>query len=217
MSIFGTLQVYHDIDSRSAALNMAIDEALLETVSEPTIRFYRWDHQALTFGYSNRFADMAEYGKRDCARRWTGGGIVLHEHDLTYALIIPASDPAFAESSLSIYERTHQAIRAAIGSGTELARGSAAKVSEACFANPVHADVMLDGQKVAGAAQRRTRTGLLQQGSIQNVDLSPLFEKKFAAQLFASSVERQIDARVLERARNLLEEKYGREDWLRKR
>ena len=49
MPIFTALEVYHDIDTRSAALNMAIDEALLETVSVPTIRFYQWAHPALSF------------------------------------------------------------------------------------------------------------------------------------------------------------------------
>lgn len=217
MPIFAALEVCRDINSRSAALNMAIDEALLETAHEPTIRLYRWDHPALTFGYSNRFAEMGEYCNRDCARRWTGGGIVLHGHDLTYALIIPASDPAFGESSLSIYEQTHHAIQAAIGSRAELATADAAKISEACFANPVRADVILNGQKIAGAAQRRTRAGLLQQGSIQNVDLPPRFEEKFAAQLSDRCVERQLNERLLQRAQKISEEKYGTEDWLRKR
>src|SRR2546423_1117404 len=42
------------------------------------------------------------------------------------------------------------------------------RYSDNCFANPVRADVLLDGRKIAGAAQRRTTRGLLHQGSIQN-------------------------------------------------
>ena len=45
--LFASLNVYHDIASRSATVNMAIDEALLETAEIPTIRFYTWDHPAL--------------------------------------------------------------------------------------------------------------------------------------------------------------------------
>src|ERR1700730_929680 len=115
MSIFATLSVYHDIASRSAALNMAIDEALLETAENPTIRFYKWDHPALSFGYFGRFADVADQAtERDLVRRWTGGGIVFHGGDLTYSIAIPASAPAFSESSRSIYEKVHGALRAAL-------------------------------------------------------------------------------------------------------
>ena len=74
MSIFEALAVYYDIDSRSAPLNMAIDEVILETATEPTIRFYRWDHLALSFGYSGRFEDVSNHeGDRDIVR--SDGGV----------------------------------------------------------------------------------------------------------------------------------------------
>src|SRR5437764_2636967 len=150
MSIFAALEVYRDIDSRSAALNMAIDEALLEIATEPTIRFYRWDRPALSFGYFGKFADVGNYSsERDIVRRWTGGGIVFHGKDLTYSVVIPASDPVFSESSTSVYEKTHAAVRAALatnGKKTELAEIASPKISESCFANSVRADVMLNGQ-----------------------------------------------------------------------
>ena len=120
--LFASLDVYHDIDSRSAAINMAIDEALLETAKVPTIRFYQWDHPALSFGYFGKFGDVADHD-RDIVRRWTGGGIVFHGEDLTYSIIIPADDVAFGESSMSIYEKAHAAIQlalATLGQTTEL-------------------------------------------------------------------------------------------------
>src|SRR5207249_1341892 len=58
-----------------------------------------------------------------------------------------------------------------------------------CFANPVRADVMIDGRKIAGAAQRRTRRGLLQQGSIQGVDLANGLAECFAHALSANRSE----------------------------
>ena len=214
--VFGTLDVYNDVDSRTAALNMAIDEAILETATEPTIRFYRWAHPALSFGYFGKFADV-EKEKRDLVRRWTGGGIVFHGADLTYSIVIPASDPAFSESTISIYEKTHRAIQRALGSRTELAKVAAPKTSESCFANAVRADVLLNGRKIAGAAQRRTRRGLLQQGSIQDVDLPPDFGASFASQLSGSCPEKMFSALILERAEEIAAQKYGTTTWLRRR
>src|ERR1041385_4460172 len=113
MSIFGPLHVLYDSESRTAALNMAVDEALLENARLPTIRFYRWDHPALSFGYFGRYSDVSEH-RRDLIRRWTGGGIVFHGEDLTYSIVIPASDPRFHESAAPIYEKLHRALRRAL-------------------------------------------------------------------------------------------------------
>lgn len=222
MSVFDALTVFHDIDSRPAALNMAIDEALLESVTQPTIRFYRWDHPALSFGYFGKAVEVEDYSsEREIVRRWTGGGIVFHGEDLTYSLVIPASDSAFGESSMSIYKETHAAIRAALattGKTSELAEDAFPRISESCFANPVRADVMLNGKKIAGAAQRRTRGGLLQQGSIQNVDLAPDFERSFAGQLSGFNWrERTIDSTLIDRAQQIAGEKYATVSWLRRR
>src|SRR5437870_10470150 len=108
---FGALTVYRDLTPHSAAMNMAIDEAVLETAVIPTIRFYRWQSPALSFGYFGKFSDVAIYqGERDLIRRWTGGGIVFHGNDLTYSIVIPASDAVFTETTMFIYERTHRAL-----------------------------------------------------------------------------------------------------------
>lgn len=209
---------------------MAIDEALLETAAIPLIRFYRWHSPALSFGYFGRFSDVAIYaGERDLVRRWTGGGIVFHGDDLTYSIVIPASDPAFAESSMTIYERTHRALANAIGARASVAGGvdlggivvalQAAVTASGynCFANPVRADVMMDGRKIAGAAQRRTRRGLLQQGSIQGISIDTDLVEKFARALSADCSEFNIKEEILKRARELVQQKYGTDSWLSKR
>jgi lipoate-protein ligase A len=217
-------------------MNMAIDEALLEGITVPAVRFYRWQSPALSFGYFGRFADVAKYqGNRDLVRRWTGGGIVFHREDLTYSILISANDAAFAESSMWIYEKIHRAVCAALGETGQHAvvtgsndpdRFSAAvapgragirNAGYNCFRTPMRADVMIDGRKVAGAAQRRTRRGLLQQGSIQGVDIGNGLAERFAQALSANCCERKVDEEILQLARKLAEKKYGTEGWLRKR
>ena len=231
--LFGALQVCHQIDPQSAAMNMAIDEALLETATVPTIRFYGWRSPALSFGYFGKFSDVAIHAaERDLVRRWTGGGIVFHGEDLTYSIVIPASDPAFDESSIAIYERIHRALADALNAmgeravvaggvgpgGVALSKHAAISVpGNNCFANPVCADVMVDGRKVAGAAQRRTRRGLLQQGSIQGVVVTTDFAQRFAHTLSANSSQFELNQEVLRRAREVAEQKYGTESWQRMR
>src|SRR5262249_15683579 len=168
---FAHLTIYHEERPHPAAINMAIDEALLETVVVPTIRFYRWQSPALSFGYFGKFSNVAIYApERDLIRRRTGGGIVFHGDDLTYSIVIPAVAPAFDESSMVLHEKIHRALCGALANrdqALEVApvatfnhrRTGDRSLDNDCFANPVRADVMLNGRKIAGAAQRRTRRG----------------------------------------------------------
>src|SRR5262245_862328 len=199
--LLSSLDVYHYGVAHSAAMNMAIDEALLESAAVPSIRFYRWQSPALSFGYFGNYSDVAIYAaERDLVRRWTGGGIVLHGDDLTYSIVIPSSNAAFAEPSLAIYERIHRALadtlngiseRAVVVALAHCADQPPHRVpTNNCFANPVRADVMVDDRKVAGAAQRRTRRGLLQQGSIQSITLENDLAQRFARGLSADCRER---------------------------
>jgi lipoate-protein ligase A len=134
MKRFERLDVCLDDSSQSAAMNMAIDEVLLQTANVPSIRFYQWKSPALSFGYFGRFADVGGYAaERDLVRRWTGGGIVFHGNDLTYSIIIPARDAMFAESSAFIYAAIHSALRDALniqGQRAELAPAAEAAVTD---------------------------------------------------------------------------------------
>lgn len=227
--LFRKLHVWHDVSPRSAPMNMAIDETLLETASVPTIRFYRWRSPALSFGYFGRFSDVATYAaERDLVRRWTGGGIVFHGEDLTYSIVIPATDSIFDESSIAIYEQIHRALADAlngIGTRSELVgpphcadpTPQGGVPTNSCFANPVRADVMMDGRKIAGAAQRRTRRGLLQEGSIQGFAMRTDLAQIFAQSLSANCSEFEINDKISQRAQELAQQKYGTDSWLRKR
>ncbi|MGH8094422.1 MAG: lipoate--protein ligase family protein [Chthoniobacterales bacterium] len=216
--LFERLVVHDDRAPVSAAMNMAIDEALLEQSTRPVLRFYGWRQPSLSFGYFGKFADVAEEAKsREIVRRWTGGGSVLHGEDLTYALITPAADPAFAHGPTTIYAAFHGAIRDALlaqGIETELATQAATKISDVCFANPVRDDVLLEGRKIAGAAQRRTRGGFLHQGSIQFPGLAEKFRDRFISVLAAKIRHEEIPRSTLDRAARLAVEKYGTAEWL---
>lgn len=218
--LFEELIVHYDYAPVSAAMNMAIDEALLEQATLPALRFYGWRQPSLSFGYFSKFAEIAaEADDRELVRRWTGGGTVPHGEDLTYSLVTPATEAEAALGPNTIYAALHVAIRDALREErktAQLAPEAAPKISEACFANPVRNDVLLDGRKIAGAAQRRTRGGLLHQGSIQLPDLSESFRNRFAGALGRKIVEAALSPQVLARAAALAGEKYGTEAWLRR-
>ena len=220
MHVLEELDVFDDVEPRSAAMNMAVDEALLESAAKPALRFYRWARPALSFGYFGSFAEVAdEELRRDLVRRWTGGGIVLHGEDVTYSVILPHTRSQRVPAPRSIYQKIHDAIRRALPRDLNavLAAEAAPKVSDACFANPVEADVLIDGRKIAGAAQRRTRAGLLHQGSIQHGALPLDFRAQFAAAFCASFEYRSLANEQLQRAKIIATEKYGTSEWLRRR
>src|SRR6476469_6754747 len=216
--MLAALNVRDDREPRSAASNMAIDEALLEQAPNPVLRFYRWRRPSISFGYFGHYADVAaDSERREIVRRWTGGGIVPHGEDLTYSIIIPRTDSSFQRSSLEIYAAVHDAICRALqanGVNALLAHDAAPKISESCFANAVRSDVMSGGEKIAGAAHRRSRAGLLHQGSIQRSDLPDRFRDDFAGLLCPRFERMMLSPKLLERAAELAEKKYGTNEWL---
>ena len=213
---------------------MAIDEVLLRKARSTILRFYRWNKPAISFGYFVTFTEAcAAAGDRVMVRRWTGGGIVPHGEDLTYSIIVPASDPIFSMTSKSIYENVHRALCYALmatnGEGSastvaalyerrdETESGVIGRRYNDCFASPVHADVMVDGRKTAGAAQRKTRIGLLHQGSIQRENLNGKFRSIFGKLLAKQLITNSIESDVLSVAEELAVTKYATDSWLRRR
>jgi lipoyl(octanoyl) transferase len=226
MGVFPTLEIYEDGVPRSAPMNMALDEVLWQSATVPCLRLYQWDHAALSFGYFGRYEDVASYQpEHEIVRRCTGGGIVFHGADLTYGLIIPALDRRVNSSPLEIYGIVHSAIKNALIAAGTPATLLHSKSSEAngsnrtysCFANPVRSDVLVSGVKVAGAAQRRSRRGLLQQGSIQQVDLNDDFRQKLVANLTENPIRKTLNRDIIERATEIADQKYVTSTWLRSR
>jgi lipoate-protein ligase A len=192
-----------------AATNMAIDAALLETLPSGvvTFRHYGWTEPAITFGYSQRHLEVGEHvpdGVVLC-RRMTGGGIVDHRNDWTYALVIDRQAPPSALSSTDLYARVHSAIAEALsqqGLATQLAPcprkcdDSPGKTAgpDKCFVQPVMNDVLdRDGRKIAGAAMKRTRKGLLLQGSVDRSALPASLDFRVCSERLADQLEQSLE------------------------
>lgn len=221
MSTFDELHLYHDSEPRSAAMNMAIDEALLGFSKAPSLRFYQWRQPSLSFGYFGRFADAAKYRpEREIVRRWTGGGLVLHGSDLTYALVVPSTHRFSTESSQIVYATLHEAMQRVLQAArvdATLATSFSPRNGDECFLNPVAADVMVNGEKIAGAGQRRSRWGLLLQGSIQHVVLPRNFADRFAADLGQHVRIMEVASETTGRAEEITRQKYGTAAWTQRR
>ncbi len=158
----------------AADYNMALDEALLQLAPElghPVLRFYGWLEPAATFGYSQRYAEIEKLTLlRPLVRRPTGGGLVPHDADWTYSLVFPAGHYWHRLKAVESYRRVHQWIRDAFAKmnvATALSPTSQKEIPGQCFVGAEKDDVLWHGRKIAGAAQRRTRGGLLIQGSVQ--------------------------------------------------
>ena len=157
-----------------AAFNMALDEALLEMTMQtvaPVLRFYGWTEPAATFGYFQKFSEVAAATKlRPLIRRPTGGGIVPHAADWTYSAIFPVGHEWYLLKAEESYRRIHDWLRLAFAElkvQTELARCCQKTLPGQCFVGHEKFDLLWHGKKIAGAAQRRNKLGLLIQGSVQ--------------------------------------------------
>jgi lipoate-protein ligase A len=159
----------------SGAMNMALDEALLRSAVEgkvASLRFYTWSEPTLSLGYFQLHADRRAdplLANVAWVRRPTGGDAILHHHELTYTLAIPAGPPWHtAESWLC---RFHHAIAAALRQfGVEaqtVVCGEEQRLGPyLCFQHQTPADLRIAGHKVVGSAQRRPHGATMQHGSI---------------------------------------------------
>ena len=163
-----------DSGAGAASWNMALDDALLSAVAElgrPILRFYSWIEPAATFGYFQRYAEVkALTALRPLIRRPTGGGLVPHSRDWTYSVVVPPDHSWYELSAVASYKRVHEWLRRSFsdcGIATELAPCCNPVGPGQCFVGAEKYDLLLGFEKIAGAAQRRNRLGLLIQGSIQ--------------------------------------------------
>lgn len=177
--------------SGNAAQNMAFDFMMLQRYQPADairIRHYEWSRKAYTFGLSQRFSYIeSEVSDPDVelCRRPTGGGIVNHLDDWTYALVIPTHHPLANAQPVEIYRVVHQALADAMGRQGVQATLNLTSPEDAapgvCFNKPELYDIVLKDlpTKIAGAAQKRTKAGFLMQGSIWRPTVSHVEWNRF--------------------------------------
>jgi len=187
---------------------MAIDASLLYTLPAgiAAFRHYGWTEPAITYGYTQRSAAVAATCAEDLrlCRRLTGGGIVDHRNDWTYALALQGDLAAAAAPATELYATIHTCIQQALKKQlipSQLAPcprhcDNPPPVLDApdhCFLQPTANDVTRpDGTKIAGAAMKRAREGLLVQGSIDRGALPDEFNYHTFAEAFQQALASQL-------------------------
>jgi lipoate-protein ligase A len=180
----------------TAAFNMGLDEAVLESVAsgsaEPTLRFYSWTPPAVTIGYFQGMEeeiDIAACARNgiDAVRRLTGGGAVLHQHEITYSVILPESHPLADPVILRSYERLCAGIVAGL-----------ARLGVAAEFAPIN-DIAASGRKVSGNAQTRKLGCILQHGTVLlDLDVGLMFDiLKVPAEKMRGKLVADVKARVV--------------------
>jgi lipoate-protein ligase A len=225
---------FWDDGVRAPAMNMAVDEALLLQAAargRPLLRFYAWDRPAVTIGYVQAFAAAPAEGYT-VIRRTTGGGVVFHDHDLTHSVVIPAGHWLTSVPPLQSYAFVNDAVRQGLAGcqvAAELAQQEIPKTVDrlrmVCFTTPTRYDVMLGNRKIAGAAQRRTREGILHQGSIHFGEKLPLPRAELIRRIREAFRERDgitfaefaPSPELLALADELAKTRYGTDEWNRLR
>jgi lipoate-protein ligase A len=163
---------------------MRFDAKLLEQLqpeSEPILHLYQWARPSATFGYfirPEKHLDLKKiaYCHLDIARRPTGGGIVFHIWDLAFSFLMPSQHPAYSLGTLDNYQFVNSAVLSTIKEFFSLEESIALISEDApslspdcrhfCMAKPTQYDVVYQGLKIAGAAQRKRKQGYLHQGTI---------------------------------------------------
>lgn len=217
----------HDGDF-SAAYNMAFDEILLENsakFAKPLLRLYGFDSPSITIGYS-QYYDAASDNKHTVVRRPTGGGVVYHDRDLTYTFVVPPGHYITELDRIESYHFFHRGILEILKHfniygvlSRDMPMPNDMKRMQ-CFSSPTRYDVIVDGVKYAGAAQRRSRKGILHQGSIMlekiNCDkdsFRKILIKTFENYFDIEFEKIQADKNIINQSKKLENEKYSRKSW----
>lgn len=188
-----TFRVIKD-KKNSAVENMSTDDALLLSFKEndkAILRFYYWD-KCFTIGISQEFSmyDFCEEFNGNYAKRVTGGGVLFHGHDLSYSLVIPTpllksynikqSYEKICYFLLNFYKK--------LGLKTSYAKDDInvnLSKNEFCQVGFEAYDILVNGMKIGGNAQRRTKKAVFQHGSIPlySVKNSNIEKEKFGTSL----------------------------------
>ncbi|MUK87788.1 octanoyltransferase [Ornithinibacillus sp. L9] len=170
-----------DSGHQDAAINMALDESLLNWHSKgeipPTLRFYGWSTPTLSVGHYQRVHDSINFNamknyRCQFVRRLTGGSAVLHDNELTYSIVISEDHPAIPASVREAYYVLSKGLYEGFKNLTITVDYATPENSEkkdrsaVCFEKAAFYEMIVDGKKLSGNAQTRKKGCLLQHGSI---------------------------------------------------
>ncbi|PZX07249.1 lipoate-protein ligase A [Psychrobacillus insolitus] len=201
------------------SFNMALDEALLDWHSEglipPVVRFYEWNPATLSIGYFQsveKEIDM-EAVKRlglGFVRRPTGGRGVLHEHELTYSVIVSEAYPNMPATVTEAYRVISEGLLLgfqqlgldayfSIPDTGEKRQELKKPKSGVCFDSPSWYELVVEGKKVAGSAQTRQKGVILQHGAILlDIDEDKLIQTfKFASEALRDRVKASLSKKAV--------------------
>lgn len=160
----------------NGAYNMAVDDAILNHVIQPTLRLYAWSPPCLSLGYGQKEsdADLDRIIQRgwEIVRRPTGGRAILHTDELTYSLALPLDHPLAAADIVESYREISRALIKALellGGQPRSERAnkdSLRNLGPVCFEIPSHYEITVEGSKLIGSAQVRRQGKVLQHGSL---------------------------------------------------
>jgi len=199
--------------------NMALDEALLDWHSEglipPVVRFYEWNPATLSIGYFQSVEkeidmDAVERLGLGFVRRPTGGRGVLHEHELTYSVIVSESYPNMPATVTEAYRVISEGLLLGFQQigldayfsipDTEEKRQELKKPkSGVCFDSPSWYELVVEGKKVAGSAQTRQKGVILQHGAILlDIDEDKLIQTfKFSSEAVRDRVKASLSKKAV--------------------
>ncbi|MES2274333.1 MAG: lipoate--protein ligase family protein [Chlamydiota bacterium] len=173
-----------DTGIASAEENMRLDERLLDELDAegaPILHFYQWAGLSATYGYftlPEKHLDLGMVKKHqvNLARRPTGGGIVFHIWDLAFSFLMPSGHPRYSLNTLENYRFVNESVLEVMRTFFSLKEPLEIIPQDVpqlgldchnfCMAKPTRYDVVYQGMKIAGAAQRRRKQGYLHQGTI---------------------------------------------------
>ncbi len=163
------------------AFNLGLDEALLSLArpqAPPILRLYGWRPCGLSLGLFQRAEDLPPgFSPPEpwaLVRRPTGGGAILHADEITYSVVVSVAHPLLPGDASGGYARFHAPLLGALAQlGAEASSRGAGQPSGHprpspffCFELATASDLVSRGRKILGSAQRRTRAGFLQHGSL---------------------------------------------------
>jgi lipoyl(octanoyl) transferase len=198
-----------DTGASDAYTNMAIDEAIMNFCDAPSLRVYSWKNPSISMGQNQSAKNEINLARCkeenvDVVRRITGGKAVLHENDITYSFIIPQDMLSMPSDVLESYKVIAHALVIAlekIGISSKIVQQKEKVSNAVCFSSANWYELVVNGKKISGSAQRRMKEAILQHGPVL-LD----FDAAKNARLFSFSNETELEKELKNRVTSVRHE-----------